>query len=634
MIDFLNKLSKYLSIKAIVFSGVFVMTLVILAFASTMIYLSNTIKYDQISLKKILLVESQNKDIINVIKEINYLDTEILLAKNSEELEKIEDLLLEEMINEKTLDFKRNLRLEKKYNSSIKTINKLINEEINLQHDFYDKASLILFYQSELNDYLISINKKIESMINTSNSISSSILLKRKRLHRKIQNDIKNNKDISSSLKIIFTKDFERINSITKKLDLSILSMQKQINSIIYEKDKDLLNDIISNELLQSKMLLDNSLEKLDKMEALDKEKILAIRMNFMNIKEIISYITNAKNQMLLQIIALNILKDDKDNLNKNLFKIINEVSTYSNTIKIDILNNSDNIAKRSTLIVIIVGLVLLFLIIFSAFTLISRINIPLAGIIDFIKKISSHKISLLKNIPIEVEDEFGQLSNTFNKMTSSLHNNMNEIKELNIEIEDTQKEVIFTMGAIGESRSKETANHVRRVAAYSELLAKKYPLSEHNVKILKEASPMHDIGKVGIPDSILKKPALLDAQEWKIMKTHAQLGYEMLKHSKREILKTASIVAYEHHEKWDGSGYPRGLKEEEIHIFGRITALADVFDALGSNRCYKRAWPLDKLLKLFKEERGKHFEPKLVDILFENLDDFLAIQKKYKDNN
>lgn len=634
MIDFLNKLSKYLSIKAIVFSGVFVMTLVILAFASTMIYLSNTIKYDQISLKKILLVESQNKDIINVIKEINYLDTEILLAKNSEELEKIEDLLLEEMINEKTLDFKRNLRLEKKYNSSIKTINKLINEEINLQHDFYDKASLILFYQSELNDYLISINKKIESMINTSNSISSSILLKRKRLHRKIQKDIKNNKDISSSLKIIFTKDFERINSITKKLDLSILSMQKQINSIIYEKDKDLLNDIISNKLLQSKMLLDNSLEKLDKMEALDKEKILAIRMNFMNIKEIISYITNAKNQMLLQIIALNILKDDKDNLNKNLFKIINEVSTYSNTIKIDILNNSDNIAKRSTLIVIIVGLVLLFLIIFSAFTLISRINIPLAGIIDFIKKISSHKISLLKNIPIEVEDEFGQLSNTFNKMTSSLHNNMNEIKELNIEIEDTQKEVIFTMGAIGESRSKETANHVRRVAAYSELLAKKYPLSEHNVKILKEASPMHDIGKVGIPDSILKKPALLDAQEWKIMKTHAQLGYEMLKHSKREILKTASIVAYEHHEKWDGSGYPRGLKEEEIHIFGRITALADVFDALGSNRCYKRAWPLDKLLKLFKEERGKHFEPKLVDILFENLDDFLAIQKKYKDNN
>ena len=206
MIDFLNKLSKYLSIKAIVFSGVFVMTLVILAFASTMIYLSNTIKYDQISLKKILLVESQNKDIINVIKEINYLDTEILLAKNSEELEKIEDLLLEEMINEKTLDFKRNLHLEKKYNSSIKTINKLINEEINLQHDFYDKASLILFYQSELNDYLISINKKIESMINTSNSISSSILLKRKRLHRRIQKDIKNNKDISSSLKIIFLK--------------------------------------------------------------------------------------------------------------------------------------------------------------------------------------------------------------------------------------------------------------------------------------------------------------------------------------------------------------------------------------------------------------------------------------------
>ncbi|NQY22098.1 MAG: HD domain-containing protein [Campylobacteraceae bacterium] len=216
--------------------------------------------------------------------------------------------------------------------------------------------------------------------------------------------------------------------------------------------------------------------------------------------------------------------------------------------------------------------------------------------------------------------------------MTSSLHENMNKIKELNIEIEDTQKEVIFTMGAIGESRSKETGNHVRRVAAYSVILATKYHLSKHNIKILKEASPMHDIGKVGIPDSILKKNDVLNAEEWKIMKTHAQLGYDMLKHSKREILKTASIVAYEHHEKWDGTGYPRGLKKEEIHIFGRITAVADVFDALGSSRCYKKAWPLDKLLKLFKEEKGKHFEPKLVDILFENIDEFLEIQKKYRD--
>jgi len=120
----------------------------------------------------------------------------------------------------------------------------------------------------------------------------------------------------------------------------------------------------------------------------------------------------------------------------------------------------------------------------------------------------------------------------------------------------------------------------VKRVAEYSYLLAKLFGLDEEDAQILKTASPMHDIGKVGIPDAILKKPAKLDKEEWEIMKTHALLGYDLLKHSKRPIIKAASIVAKEHHEKFDGTGYPDGLKGEEIHIYGRITALADVFDA------------------------------------------------------
>ena len=115
-------------------------------------------------------------------------------------------------------------------------------------------------------------------------------------------------------------------------------------------------------------------------------------------------------------------------------------------------------------------------------------------------------------------------------------------------------------------------------------------------------------------------------------MNTHAQLGFDMLKHSNRELLKMASIVAYEHHEKWDGSGYPRGLSGEDIHIYGRITALADVFDALGSDRCYKKAWDDEKIFNLFKEERAKHFDPKLVDIFFEHLDEFLVIRDSLKD--
>ncbi len=198
-------------------------------------------------------------------------------------------------------------------------------------------------------------------------------------------------------------------------------------------------------------------------------------------------------------------------------------------------------------------------------------------------------------------------------------------------EIEDTQKEVIYTMGAIGETRSKETGDHVKRVAEYSYLLAKLYGLNEKEAQLLKQASPMHDIGKVGIPDSILNKPGKLDKDEWVVMQTHAELGYEMLKHSTRDILKAASIVAHEHHEKWNGTGYPRGLSNENIHIYGRITSIADVFDALGHDRVYKKAWELEAILSLFKEQRGTSFDPELVDLFLDNIDEFLYVKSMFK---
>jgi len=206
------------------------------------------------------------------------------------------------------------------------------------------------------------------------------------------------------------------------------------------------------------------------------------------------------------------------------------------------------------------------------------------------------------------------------------------EVITLNHEIEDTQKEVVFTMGAIGETRSKETGNHVKRVAEYSRVFALYYGLDESEASLIKMASPMHDIGKVGIPDNILNKPGRLSPEEFDIMKTHAELGYDMLRHSSRSILKAAATLAYEHHEKWNGKGYPQGLQGEDIHLYGRITAIADVFDALGSDRCYKKAWDDERIFSLLKEERGEHFEPKLVDIFFEHLDEFLAIRDSYKD--
>lgn len=217
-------------------------------------------------------------------------------------------------------------------------------------------------------------------------------------------------------------------------------------------------------------------------------------------------------------------------------------------------------------------------------------------------------------------------------KEYDELQKQLQEVELLKQEIEDTQKEVIFTMGAIGESRSKETGNHVKRVAEYSYLLAKYYGLSPKECEMLKQASPMHDIGKVAIPDAVLNKPGRFDADERAIMETHAQLGYDMLKHSNRPLLKMASIVAYEHHEKYNGTGYPNKTKGEDIHIYGRITALADVFDALGSARVYKEAWDDERIFKMFKEERGEHFDPKLVDIFFDNLDSFLKIRDTLKD--
>ena len=206
------------------------------------------------------------------------------------------------------------------------------------------------------------------------------------------------------------------------------------------------------------------------------------------------------------------------------------------------------------------------------------------------------------------------------------------ELMALKQEIEDTQKEVVFTMGAIGESRSKETGNHVKRVAEYSKILALYYGLPEEEAEMIKQASPMHDIGKVAIPDAILNKPGKFTDEEFEHMKKHAELGFEMLKYSERPLLKCASIVAYEHHEKYNGKGYPNGTIGEDIHIYGRITAVADVFDALGSDRCYKKAWNDEKIFNLFREERGQHFDPKLVDIFFEYLDEFLTIRDSLKD--
>lgn len=204
---------------------------------------------------------------------------------------------------------------------------------------------------------------------------------------------------------------------------------------------------------------------------------------------------------------------------------------------------------------------------------------------------------------------------------------NVTELIDANEEIINTQKELLYRMGEIGETRSKETGNHVKRVAEYSLLLAQLSGLDSEQCHLIKMASPMHDIGKVAIPDDILLKPGKLNENEWEVMKTHASIGYNLLKDSERPILKAAAIVAGHHHEKWNGKGYPNGLKGNDIHIFGRITALADVYDALASDRVYKKAWPIEDVIDLIRNEQGEHFDPHLVDLFMEHYQEFDAIR-------
>ena len=204
--------------------------------------------------------------------------------------------------------------------------------------------------------------------------------------------------------------------------------------------------------------------------------------------------------------------------------------------------------------------------------------------------------------------------------------------KEINLreEIVSSQKEILHTLGELGEWRSKETGEHVNRVSLFSEILAKAYGCSEKESTLLKRASPMHDIGKVVIPDKILLKPGKLTDEEFDIMRQHTVYGWEIFHKSSHELLQTAALISHEHHERWDGQGYPRGLKEEEIHLFGRITAVADVFDALSHDRVYKEAWSIEETLDFIKSESGKAFEPKIVDLLQENMDEILQIRKLY----
>lgn len=199
-------------------------------------------------------------------------------------------------------------------------------------------------------------------------------------------------------------------------------------------------------------------------------------------------------------------------------------------------------------------------------------------------------------------------------------------------DFKETSKELVYSLANAVEARSRETGAHVQRVSLFCEQLALLYGLSEREANVLKHASPLHDVGKVAVPDSILHKPGKLNAEEWQIMKQHVEYGVEILSRSKRRLIVMAKEIAAYHHEKWDGTGYPNGLKGDDIPISGRIAALADVFDALGAKRSYKEPWSDDEIRREVTEQKGRHFEPELVDLLLANWDTFIEIRNSLPD--
>ena len=202
----------------------------------------------------------------------------------------------------------------------------------------------------------------------------------------------------------------------------------------------------------------------------------------------------------------------------------------------------------------------------------------------------------------------------------------------LHDQTERAQREIVLRLGEAVETRSGETGRHVSRVALYAREIADKLGFSRSDSELLFRAAPLHDIGKIGIPDAILCKPGKLDPEEWRVMQEHTTIGYEMLRSSDMPILKLAARIALEHHEKWAGGGYPHNLKAEEISIEGRIIGLVDVFDALTSDRVYKKAWSVEDAVQLIREESGRHFDPVVVDTFLKKLSIMIDIRMSNAD--
>ncbi len=270
------------------------------------------------------------------------------------------------------------------------------------------------------------------------------------------------------------------------------------------------------------------------------------------------------------------------------------------------------------------------------------RLRAVQAGANDFIAKpidqieLEVRTVSLLKMKEIQdtIKRHKAELEEKVQQRTAALRKSLDEMVDAQRNTYEAYLDTIRRLAIAAEYRDEGTAAHIMRMSNYAAALAKGLKFPPGKIEIVLHASPMHDVGKIGIPDGILLKKGKLEDKEWEIMRRHTTIGSRILKESNSDFLKAGEVIAASHHEKWDGSGYPNGLKGEEIPHLGRICAVADVFDALTTKRPYKEAFSNEAAFDIIKKGRGTHFDPEVVDIFFEKIEEIINIQNTFQDGN
>jgi putative two-component system response regulator len=268
------------------------------------------------------------------------------------------------------------------------------------------------------------------------------------------------------------------------------------------------------------------------------------------------------------------------------------------------------------------------------------RLKAVEAGANDYITKpidkaelrVRTASMLRMKAAQDEIKRYQAELEDRVRVRTEALQLAVENLQMLQQATQHAHLETIHCLSYAAEYKDEDTAQHIHRMSRYSALLATTLGLPEREVQLILNASPMHDVGKIGIPDAILLKPGKLDPVEWEIMKEHSKIGAKILEQSTAELLQVGAIIAYSHHEKWDGSGYPEGLAGEDIPLYGRICAISDVFDALISRRPYKEPFSVERSLEIMKEGRGAHFDPVLLDLFLKHFDKILEIKERFSD--